>query len=872
MPAVAAPPPTPAGRRWPLLLALCLCVPAALAPPAVPAVPPLSTRDPVAEGFDGFAREGPHAPLAERLCFADKRRALPTHKWWLPLVRPRPRAGRPLLVQLPYIIHVQDTGLEVYYPHVKATAHTVQNVIPDAPSWHITCKRTQPYCVRDADEFMVRIVWGDVLDVTLVRGSPYINVFSQGVALKVNSPTPISHLLVGSLPYFCGVQSDPARVFKVELRGEEEWTVFTDSDIRLQCDPIANGLSTSEHFFGLIRLALSNNCTSHGKLEARDDNPHCGPWSGHLGGYAKALLEGSQTCTRGGTQVSTALLPDGARAIVHWSLYSCWAPLRSQAEAPVGKLMMTALPHHLPLFDGNTTAVVGGGHRNLRGWVSGVLTTGSHWVLSIRHPDVAWLEPPDRFSRNTTLKAFKGASPTDKAADMHYDLPRPAAEGFVECYPAGRLLARLATLVQVGELLGEAKAAQGLLSRLTQHFSLWLDHRAKNRLVYDQSWGGLIACGISSGWYQSAADCPTLEEPGTEFGSSLFNDHHFHYGYFIYVAAVIAKFNRKWASAYREKVLTLIRDIANPSPQDPHFPPYRHFDWYTGHSWASSGLATDPYGLRQEASSEALHAWFSIYLYGLAVEDETVQALGKAMLLMEAHSTNFYWRVHNATVVYPKLYEHRLVGALQEMRVESHASSGQRDFLLYGAQLSPIAPHVLLTSPLPWAVDAYHDFRRSCAADEECEDTGTVAALAAHQALLDRDAAWEFATDLPGDVFSDTCAVGAATSRTALLHFIGAYGAGEKVVDLGEEAVPLKPRGGHRWLVVVFGVALAFGGLIGYEAFAKARLHLEERRSLLAPASPPQELMPRIQLDGTADADPGVPAYGTEDGPPELGG
>lgn len=31
-----------------------------------------------------------------------------------------------------------------------------------------------------------------------------------------------------------------------------------------------------------------------------------------------------------------------------------------------------------------------------------------------------------------------------------------------------------------------------------------------------------------------------------------------------------------------------------------------------------------------------------------------------------------------------------------------------RDFLLYGAQLSPIAPHVLLTSPLPWAVDAYH--------------------------------------------------------------------------------------------------------------------------------------------------------------------
>lgn len=52
----------------------------------------------------------------------------------------------------------------------------------------------------------------------------------------------------------------------------------------------------------------------------------------------------------------------------------------------------------------------------------------------------------------------------------------------------------------------------------------------------------------------SRLECPTLGDPGYDFGNSVFNDHHFHYGYFIYSAAVVARFNHKWAKQYNQKV------------------------------------------------------------------------------------------------------------------------------------------------------------------------------------------------------------------------------------------------------------------------------------------------------------------------------
>lgn len=75
--------------------------------------------------------------------------------------------------------------------------------------------------------------------------------------------------------------------------------------------------------------------------------------------------------------------------------------------------------------------------------------------------------------------------------------------------------------------------------------------------------------------------------------------------YHIYAAAAVAHFDPKWGQMYFERVIMLVRDIANPSKEDSAFPLFRQKDWYQGSSWASG--ITSPAALNgrnQESSSE----------------------------------------------------------------------------------------------------------------------------------------------------------------------------------------------------------------------------------------------------------------------------
>jgi len=100
-----------------------------------------------------------------------------------------------------------------------------------------------------------------------------------------------------------------------------------------------------------------------------------------------------------------------------------------------------------------------------------------------------------------------------------------------------------------------------------------------------------------------------------------YNDHHFHYGYYIYAAAVVAKHRPEWAKEYYESILLYIRDIANPSSEDTYFPMFRQKDWYLGNSWAAGLMSMElsPHGREQESSSEAIAAFEGIALFGDAM-------------------------------------------------------------------------------------------------------------------------------------------------------------------------------------------------------------------------------------------------------------
>ena len=100
---------------------------------------------------------------------------------------------------------------------------------------------------------------------------------------------------------------------------------------------------------------------------------------------------------------------------------------------------------------------------------------------------------------------------------------------------------------------------------------------------------------MSTGTYVTGND-------GVDFGNAYYNDHHFHYGYFILAAAIIGHLDPTWITGNKDYVNTLVRDVANPSAKDPFFPVYRSFDWHNGHSWA--------HGLYASVDGKVRFVWF----------------------------------------------------------------------------------------------------------------------------------------------------------------------------------------------------------------------------------------------------------------------
>ncbi|MBR3646065.1 MAG: InlB B-repeat-containing protein, partial [Lachnospiraceae bacterium] len=158
------------------------------------------------------------------------------------------------------------------------------------------------------------------------------------------------------------------------------------------------------------------------------------------------------------------------------------------------------------------------------------------------------------------------------------------------------------------------------------------------------------------------------------------NDHHFHYGYWIKTAAVLAMQDPEWASEWGGMVYEMISDIANTNRDGSSYndnspakyPFLRNFDIYEGHSWASGvanyeydkdGNMIDPNGglsggNNQESSSESVNAWASLIMWGDAMNDTRIRDLGIYLYTTEiAAIEDYYFDVHNE--IFTDEYEDR---------------------------------------------------------------------------------------------------------------------------------------------------------------------------------------------------------------------
>ncbi len=174
-----------------------------------------------------------------------------------------------------------------------------------------------------------------------------------------------------------------------------------------------------------------------------------------------------------------------------------------------------------------------------------------------------------------------------------------------------------------------------------------------------------------------------------EFGHENGNDHHFHWSYYIRAASIISRFNNAWYEDHKGIINNLVSDIATIDPLSTEFPYLRHFSVYEGHSWAD-GRGQFGDGNNQESTSEALNAWYSIYLWGRVTGDLQRTQQGKWMFTKELSATKAYWfGIGNP---FPEGYDHPIASIVW---------GGKRDFTtwfsadpmhIYGIQWLPITP------------------------------------------------------------------------------------------------------------------------------------------------------------------------------------
>ena len=196
-----------------------------------------------------------------------------------------------------------------------------------------------------------------------------------------------------------------------------------------------------------------------------------------------------------------------------------------------------------------------------------------------------------------------------------------------DTYFGGKALYRAAMLWQLATQLELADVAHQVGGKLTETLTKWTEPKGADTrdafcFVYDEKGKGIVGLTPS-------------------FGSDEYNDHHFHYGYFLYAAGVLTQDDPELAKTFQPVMDLVAADIGSNAANEA-FPDRRVFDAYAGHSWASG---TSPFadGNNQESSSEAITAWTGLATWARSTGNKALESEAVWMLSTEAQAGLDYW-------------------------------------------------------------------------------------------------------------------------------------------------------------------------------------------------------------------------------------
>jgi len=319
-----------------------------------------------------------------------------------------------------------------------------------------------------------------------------------------------------------------------------------------------------------------------------------------------------------------------------------------------------------------------------------------------------------------------------------------------DTYFGAKALYRAATLVVLGEQVGAGDAVAELRTRVADALREWAqpdgcEVRSERCFVYDETARSVIGLTPS-------------------FGSDELNDHHFHYGYLLAAAGLLAADDSTLAADLSPVLNLVAQDIAAAVSTD-QLPQLRSFDPWAGHSWASG---TSPFadGNNQESSSEAVNAWNGLGLWATASGQDDLATEATWLASTEAASARAYWT--NPDLSSFTGYTHRVVALVWGGKRDWATWFSPEPSAMLGIQLIPMSP---VATYLAEGVKSEQITASVAEAAPSGPDVMFGDYLLMYQALAGPDPGlWEKALALPSTSIDD------GDSRAYLLAFLAAHG------------------------------------------------------------------------------------------------
>ncbi|KAK7316224.1 hypothetical protein VNO77_35082 [Canavalia gladiata] len=477
------------------------------------------------------------------------------------------------------------------------------------------------------------------LSVTLDIPSSNLSFFlvrgSPFLTVSVTQPTPLSITTIHAILSFSSDKSHTK--FTFNFNNGQTWLLYASSPINL-----SHSLSeiTSKAFSGIIRIALlpDSDPKNH---EVLDMYSSCYPVSGDAVFREPFCVE-----------------------------YK-WKKKGSDA------LLLLAHPLHLQLLsngDNDVTILDDFKYTSIDGDLVGVV--GDSWNLKTDHVFITWY----------STEGIKEESHDEIVSALVNDVEglNSSAITTTSSYFYGKLIARAARLALIAEELSSLDVIPKVTKFLKETIEPWLEGTFKgNGFLHDKKWGGIIT-------KQGSTDT------GADFGFGIYNDHHYHLGYFLYGIAVLVKIDPAWGRKYKSQAYSLMEDfMTSGTKSNSNYTRLRCFDPYLFHSWAG-GLTEFTDGRNQESTSEAVSAYYSAALMGLAYGDTSLVALGSTLTALEILGANMWWHVKEGENLYEEEFtkENRIMGVLWANKRDSglwFAPAEWRECRL-GINLLPLMP------------------------------------------------------------------------------------------------------------------------------------------------------------------------------------